>query len=69
MLDAAKAGKGLLVRSGMEKADIEVFPAAADGGKEDGVGVIIGIVEVLAVAGEAAEEQTAESMLKVLGYK
>ena len=40
----------------MEKADVQVFPAAADGGQEDGVGVIVGVIKVLAVAGETAQE-------------
>ena len=56
VLDAAVAGDCFLVCAGVEEADIKVLPAAADSGKEDGVGVIIGIIEVLAVAGEAAKE-------------
>ena len=34
VLDAAVAGNGFLVCASMEKADIEVFPAAADGAEE-----------------------------------
>ena len=56
MLDAAVAGDGFLVCAGMEETYIEVLPSAADCGKEDGVGVIVCIIEILAIAGEAAKE-------------
>ena len=56
MLDSTIAGNGLLVCSSVEKSDVERIPAAPYGREEDCIGVSLGIVIILAVAGETAQE-------------
>ena len=59
VLDAAVAGDGLLVGSGVEEADVQGLRVVrGDLREEDGVGVLLGVVVVLAVAGEASEEDS-----------
>ena len=59
MLDAAVAGDGLLVGSGVEESYVQGFRVVrSDLREEDGVGVLLGVVVVLAVAGETSEEDS-----------
>ena len=54
VLDASVACDGLLVGSGVEETDVQGFRVVrGDLREEDGVGVLLGVVVVLAVAGEA----------------
>ena len=56
MLDSSITGNRLLICSGMEKSDIERVSAVPDIRKEDGIGMSLRIVIILAVAGKTAEE-------------
>ena len=59
VLDAAVAGDGLLVGSCVEESDVQGLRVVrVDLREEDGVGVLLGVVVVLAVAGEASEEDS-----------
>ena len=59
VLDAAVAGDGLLVGSCVEEADVQGLRVVrVDLREEDGVGMLLGVVVVLAVAGEASEEDS-----------
>lgn len=55
VLDAAEAAQRLLIGSRVEKSDV-LRVARFELGQEDGVGVALHVIEILAVAGEAAEE-------------
>ena len=56
MLDSAIAGNRFLVCSGVEKSYVERVPAVPYYRKEDCIGMSLGIVVVLAVACQTAEE-------------
>ena len=55
VLDAAEAAQRLLIGSRVEKSDV-LRVARFELGQEDGVGVRLGVVEILAVAGQSSEQ-------------
>ena len=57
VLNTAKAAHRLLISTRVEEADIEGL-LVVELGQEDGIGVGLAAVEVLAIAGEATEEDT-----------
>lgn len=55
VLNASETAQRLLVGSRVEESDVLGVPRF-ELGQEDGVGVALHVIEILAVAGEAAEE-------------
>ena len=65
VLDAAEAAERLLVGSRVEKSDV-LRVARFEFGQEDGAGVALRVVEVLAVAGQPAEQHALVFLVPVV---